>query len=70
MNSDHVQRYHIRPDGYISGVSSGEWIKVKDIKQFLKNLERHSVITSNLVTPIPSGKWVKFEDIKQLFRED
>ena len=70
MNSDHVQRYHVRQDGFIYSVRDGEWVKVRDIKQFLNNLVRHSVITSNLVTPIPSGNWVKFEDIEQLFRED
>ena len=69
MNSDHVQRYHIRKDGCISGVSSGEWIKVKDVKRYLNNLERHSVITSNLITPIPSGKWVKYEDVEHLLIE-
>ena len=69
MNSDHVQRYHVTPDGVFC-VGNGEWVKVRDIKQFLNNLVRHSIITSNLVTPIPSGNWVLFEDIEQLFKED
>lgn len=73
MNSDHVQRYHIRPDGYIFGVSSGEWIKVRDVKQSLKNLIRYEDDPNPTyygLQPYDKGKWVKFEDIEQLFKED
>ena len=35
MNSDHVQRYHIRRDGVIFNIPSGEWVKFEDVKHLI-----------------------------------
>ena len=73
MNSDHVQRYHIRQDGYIFGVSYGEWIKVRDVKQFTKCLQRYENDdnpTCYGLQPYNQGEWVRYEDVKHLIKED
>ena len=36
MNSDHVQRHHIRPDDLITNVPSGEWVKYEDVIHLIK----------------------------------
>ena len=72
MNSDHVQRYHVQPDG-IYCVGNGEWIKVNDIKQFVKCLQRYEDgdnPTCYGLQPYNKGKWVKYEDVEHLFKED
>ena len=38
MNSDHVQRYHIRQDGLISKYSNGNWVRYEDIKELLNDI--------------------------------
>ena len=71
MNSDHVQRYHVRLDGYIYGVSSGEWVKVRDVKRLLKGLEEYKLwdIDKNSES-LENITFYDKEDIEQLFKED
>ena len=72
MNSDHVQRYHVQPDG-VYRVENGGWVKVRDIKQFVKCLQRYEDDdnpTCYGLQPYDEGEWVKFEDVEKLFKED
>ena len=50
MNSDHVQRYHIRQDGYITDVSNGEWVKYEDVelREAFTALHTHQSILNEL----------------------
>lgn len=50
MNSDHVQRYHIRQDGLITNVPSGEWVKYEDVElmETFNTLHTHQEILHEL----------------------
>ena len=36
MNSDHVQRYHIRQDGVITKTPDGKWVRFEEVELLLK----------------------------------
>ena len=44
MNSDHVQRYHIRQDGFKTIEPNGEWVKYEDVKHLIKRWARYEDI--------------------------
>ena len=36
MNSDHVQRYHVRQDGVITETPNGKWIMAEAVEKLFK----------------------------------
>ena len=50
MNSDQVQRYHIRRDGVIFNIPSGEWVRYEDVelKEAFTVLHTHQSILNEL----------------------